>query len=305
MHDIDTALLRTFVLLAESRSFSRTGVRIHRSQSAVSSQIKKLEDLLGRTLLERDTRNVRLTADGERLLGYARQMVTMADSMLARFRAAEVEGEVRFGSPEDFASAYLPEILGAFAETHERVLLHVSCALTLRLIEQFEAGEHDLVIVKQDPGDLHPGCRPLWREHLVWVGRGGDLEPERFAAVREELAARRRPLPLVLSPAPCVYRSRATAALDAAGVAWTSVYASPSHAGCAAAVKAGLGYAVMPRAMVPEGLSALGEAEGWPPLAEAEMCLLGAARLSPAAAALAAYIEERAPAYRRAHDAGG
>jgi DNA-binding transcriptional LysR family regulator len=95
---------------------------------------------------------------------------------------------------------------------------------------------------------------------------------------------------LVLSPAPCVYRGRTTGALDAAGVAWTGVFTSPSFAGCVAAVRAGLGYAVMPRTMVPPGLSVL---EGWPALAEAEIALLGAARLSPAAQALAAFIEER------------
>ncbi len=295
MHDIDTALLRTFVVLAETASFSRTGARIGRSQSAVSAQIKKLEDLFGRQLLERDTRNVRLTPDGEKLIVHAREMVAAADRMLARFRAQEIEGEVRFGSPEDFASFYLPGVLSDFSAAHERVALHVTCDLTLRLIAQFEAGEHDLVIVKQDPGALHPGARPLWRERLVWVGAEDAAGREGFGALVEEMRARGRPLPLVLSPAPCVYRSRAIAALEAARVAWTSVYSSPSHAGCAAAVKAGLGYAVMPEAMAPDGVAVFGPEAGWPALAEAEMCLLGAGRLSPAAAALAAFIAERAP----------
>jgi DNA-binding transcriptional LysR family regulator len=297
MHDVDTALLRTFVTLAETQSFSRTGARIGRSQSAVSAQIKKLEDLFGRTLIERDTRNVALTSDGERLLGYAKQLVALADGMLARFHEDDIEGEVRFGSPEDFASAYLPEILGHFAEAHEKVLLHVSCDLTLKLIEQFEKGEHDLIIVKQDPASLYPGARPLWRETLVWAGPPeGDGE---FAEVTTRLKARGRPLPLVLSPAPCVYRDRALKALDAGGIAWTSVYSSPSQAGSVAAVKAGLGYSVMPRGMVPPELQVLTPAEGWPALAEAEMCLIGAARLSPAAEALARFIAGRAPAHRR------
>lgn len=298
MHDIDTALLRTFVTLAETQSFSRTASRIGRSQSAVSGQIKKLEDLFGRSLLARDTRNVSLTAEGEKLLVHARQMIAAADAMLARFSVREVAGEVRFGSPEDFASAYLPDILAAFAQSHENVLLHVTCDLTLKLIEAFEAGEQELVIVKQDPHALHTGAKPLWREELVWVGPPNG-EDTSFDAVRDSLAERKRPLPLVLSPAPCVYRSRATSALDSAHVAWTSVYQSPSHAGCAAAVRAGLGYAVMPRAMAPAGLAVFGAAEGWPTLPEAEICLLGQARLSPAAQALADFIEERAPQRRR------
>jgi DNA-binding transcriptional LysR family regulator len=283
MHDVDTSLLRTFVVLAETGSFSRTGGRIGRSQSAVSGQIRKLEEMFGRQLLDRDTRNVRLTAEGERLLVHARAMVAQADAMLARFRAPEIAGEVRFGSPEDFASAYLPDILGVFAVAHPAVELHVTCQLTLPLVEEFEAGGQDLIIVKQDPARRYAGARALWQERLVWVAAPGLVADFVRAGVG-------RPLPLVLSPAPCVYRSRATGALDAAGVAWTGVFTSPSFAGCSAAVRAGLGYAVMPRAMVPPGLVVL---EGWPLLAEAEIALLGAARLSAAAQALATFIQER------------
>ena len=282
MHDVDTSLLRTFVVLAETGSFSRTGGRIGRSQSAVSGQIRKLEEMFGRQLLDRDTRNVRLTAEGERLLVHARAMVAQADAMLARFRAPEIAGEVRFGSPEDFASAYLPDILGVFAAAHPGVEMHVTCQLTLPLVEEFTAGAQDLIIVKQDPTKPYAGAKALWREQLVWVAAPALARP--FA----QRGA--RPLPLCLSPAPCVYRSRATGALDAAGVAWTGVFTSPSFAGCSAAVRAGLGYAVMPRAMVPPGLVVL---EGWPLLAEAEIALLGAARLSAAAQALATFIQER------------
>jgi DNA-binding transcriptional LysR family regulator len=282
MHDVDTALLRTFVLLAQTGSFSRTGALIGRSQSAVSGQIRKLEQIFGRVLVQRDTRNVSLTVEGERLLVHARAMVGQADAMLARFRAPEISGEVRFGSPEDFASAYLPDILGVFASTHPAVELHVTCQLTLPLVEDFEARRQDLIIVKQDPQRRYVGSRPLWMERLVWVA-----SPAVEGNFR--MAQEKRNLPLVLSPAPCVYRSRATGALDSAGVAWTCVFTSPSFAGQAAAARAGLGYAVMPQAMVPDGLEVL---EGWPELAEAEIALLGQDRLSPAAGALAQFIVE-------------
>lgn len=283
MHDVDTSLLRTFVTLAETRSFSRTGGRIGRSQSAVSGQLRKLEDMFGCRLLERDTRNVWLTADGERLLVHARAMVAQADAMLARFRTPEIEGEVRFGSPEDFASAYLPDILGVFASAHPAVELHVTCQLTLPLVEEFEAGAQDLIIVKQDPSRRYASTRPLWRERLVWVA-ATTLTPDFF------MASNGRLLPLVLSPSPCVYRSRATQTLEQVGVAWSGVFTSPSFAGQAAAVRAGLGYAVMPRAMVPDELVVL---QDWPELAEVEIALLGQSRLSPAATALAGFIEER------------
>jgi DNA-binding transcriptional LysR family regulator len=282
MHDVDTSLLRTFVTLSETRSFSRTGGLIGRSQSAVSGQVAKLESLFGCRLLVRDTRNVALTAEGERLLGHARAMIAAADAMLARFSGDEISGEVRFGSPEDFASAYLPDVLGLFSQAHPMVELHVSCQLTLPLIEAFEAGDQDLIVVKQDPARPYSGARALWREQLVWVGAHDMTLTD---------AARGRGLRLVVSPAPCVYRARATGALDAAHVPWSAVFSSPSFAGCVAAVRAGLGVAVMPEPMVPKGLAIL--RTGWPVLAEAEIALLGASRLSPAAAALAAFIAER------------
>lgn len=278
MHDVDTSLLRTFVVLAETGSFSRTGGRIGRSQSAVSGQIAKLEGMFGRMLFDRDTRNVRLTAEGERLLPAARALIAAADAMLESFAETAIAGEVRFGSPEDFASAYLPDILGVFAAAHPEVELHVTCQLTLPLIAEFEAGGQDLIVVKQDPARPYPGARALWREQLVWVGAAATV----FNPAR--------PQPLVLSPAPCVYRSRAVDALQAMGVAWTGAFTSPSFAGCAAAVRAGLGYAVIPQGMVPEGLVVQ---QGWPPLAEAEIALLGAPRPIPAAAALSRFIEAR------------
>jgi DNA-binding transcriptional LysR family regulator len=278
MHDVDTSLLRTFVALAETGSFSRTGARIGRSQSAVSGQIAKLEAMFGRVLFERDTRNVRITTEGERLLAPARGLIAAADAMLERFATTEVAGELRFGSPEDFASAYLPEILGVFAAAHPAVDLHVTCQLTLPLVEEFEAGGQDLIVVKQDPSRPYAGAQPLWRERLVWVG----ALPTAFEVAR--------PVPLVLSPAPCVYRNRAVGALETQGASWTVVFTSPSFAGCVAAVRAGLGFAVMPEAMVPAGLVAQ---SGWPLLAEAEIALLGFTRPTPAASALARFIVDR------------
>jgi DNA-binding transcriptional LysR family regulator len=279
MHDLDTGLLRSFVTLAETGSFSRTGDLIGRSQSAVSGQLAKLEGLLGCRLIARTTRSVALTRDGERLLGPARAMIAQADAMRAQFPGPEVAGIVRLGAPEDFASAYLADILGLFAASHPLVELHVTCQLTLPLVAEFSAGQQDLIVVKQDPARPYPGARAIWAEDLVWVGARDAAPPDRA------------PVPLVFSPAPCVYRARATQALDAAGVAWSGVFVSPSFAGAVAGVRAGLGVAVMPRAMVPQGLAVLGE--GWPALAAAEIALLGGVRQSAATQALAAFITER------------
>lgn len=292
MYDIDTAVLRSFILLAETRSFSRTGALVGRSQSAISGQMRKLEDTFGRRLLDRTTRHVRLTDEGERLLGHARAMVDAADAMLTRFRRPDLEGIVQFGSPEDFASAYLPEILGLFAAAHQRVELHVTCQLTLPLVEEFLAGTQDLIIVKQDPLQPYAGSVPLWREHLVWVAAPSRARP--FAELQSA------PIPLCISPAPCVYRNRATVALDGAGAAWTGVFTSPSFAGLAAAVRAGLGYAVMPKALVPSGVVVLAD---FPRVAEAELALLCTARPSPAVSALAEFITQRIVQKRDQSDA--
>lgn len=278
MADLDLGLLRSFIVLAETSSFGRTGARIGRTQSAVSAQIARLESMLGQRLVARDTRNVRLTAEGERLLPEARAMVAQGDLLVERYRAVTIAGEVSFGSPEDFASHYLPEILGVFAAAHPQVELHVSCQLTLPLVAEFDAGAHDLIVVKQDPASPYPSARSLWREPLVWVAAPG------FAV------AEGRPVPLVMSPAPCVYRARATKALSGIGWTWTGVYTSLSFAGSVAAVRAGLGAMVIPEAMVPVDLV---RRDDWPPLVEAEMALLIRPKADPAALALAEFIARR------------
>ena len=136
--------------------------------------------------------------------------------------------------PEDFASAYLPDILAVFASAHPAVELHVTCQLTLPLVEEFEAGAQDLIIVKQDPARRYAGARALWQERLVWVAAPGLVAD--FAR-----AGAGRPLPLVLSPAPCVYRSRATGALDAAGVPWEMAVDGESEQAIEATVAVGTG----------------------------------------------------------------
>ena len=288
MSDIDTSLLRSFLTLAETGNFTRTAEKVGRSQSAVSMQIARLEDILNTRLFIRDKRNVALTPDGEKLIGYARQMLGLSSEMVGRFRDPEIAGEIRFGSPEDFATFHLPGILGNFARTHPRVALHVNCELTLSLIEGFENNAYDIIVIKQAPDAIYPGARPLWRERLVWVG--GPETDQRTKP--SDLTDANTPLPLVLSPSPCVYRARATKALDGIGLPWQVIYTSPSVAGAMAAVRAGLGYAVLPRKMVGSDLVPLEKEAGWPALEESEICLLCRAESDAATHALADFIVE-------------
>ena len=281
--DLDTALLRTFQALAATRSFTRTAELVGRTQSAVSQQIRKLEDLVGQPLLVRSRRQLQLTAAGEVLLGHARQVLDALDHAMATLQLPAGGGEVRFGSPEDFATFFLPEILARFMAEHPMVRLRTHCALTLNLVEGLEAGDFDLVVIKQAPARLHPDAMPLWRERLVWV------------------AAEERPrapfdgdggVKLVLSPEPCVYRDRAITALRAAERAWSVVYTSPSLAGAAAAVRAGLGITVLPRNMIPPGLAPIDPALELPRLDDTVMCLATVPEPSSTVRAFAGFVRE-------------
>ena len=283
--DVDTALLRTFYVLANTRSFTRTAERVGRTQSAVSQQIQKLEDVIGQPLVARSRRHVALTTTGELLLGYARQVLDLLDQAFGKLSLPQTLGEVRFGSPEDFATFFLPDVLARFIELHPNVLLRTNCALTLPLIEGFQRGDYDLVVLKQEPGHAYPGARPIWREKLVWVGNGDGRLPW---APDDEGGIK-----LVLSPEPCVYRKRALGALDSARLPWTIVYTSPSLAGAAAAVRAGLGVSVLPRNMIPPGLSPVADPWALPDLEETEICLLLQSPAAAAATALAGFIAER------------
>lgn len=293
MQDIDINLLRTFIVLAETQSFTRTAERVFRSQSAVSMQIVKLEDILKCKLFDRDKRNVRLTVEGEKLRGYANQIVGLSDNLLDIFDETDVEGSIAFGSPEDFATYYLPSILAEFVKAYPRVTLNVNCELTLSLIKAFDKKKYDLIVIKQEPGKIYNGAIPLWREQLVWAGSDIVDRDSNFKNVLKKYTKSGDALPLVLSPPPCVYRQGALDALDKAGIPWKVVYTSPSFAGATAAVRAGLGYTVFPRNMVSNDLISLEQARGWPKLKDAEICLLAKSKLTPAIETLISFIRDR------------
>jgi len=274
---LDLDLLRCFVTIAETGSFTRAGDRLGRTQSTISLQVKRLEDMLGRTVFARTPRSLSLTGDGERLLGPARQLLRLNDAALAELFEPDMTGRVRLGVPEDFATAHLPAVLAAFAKAHPLVELEVTCDLTLNLMDKFHAGGFDLVLVKREPSAPLEGMR-VWREPLVWVAR-------------DQLAvAGLTTIPLVVSPEPCVYRKRASDTLDAMGRKWRVAYTSTSLAGSLSAVTAGLGITVLPREMVPAHLTAIVDDADLPALYDTEIALIEAAGLSDTAHRLAQHI---------------
>ena len=276
---LDLDVLRTFMAIVDNGGFTRAAERVGRTQSTVSLQIKKLEDTLGRRVFAREPRReLTLTADGEILLNYARQMLRLSDEALSRLTEPDVAGRVRLGTPEDFATVHLPDVLARFARAHPRVALEVNCDFTVNLLDGFSKGQYDLVLFKREPQGPGGGIG-VWREVLVWT-----------AATRLVLDPD-EPLPLVLAPAPDVYRRRALATLDAAKRPWRIAYTSPSLAGLQAAVKAGLGVTVLPREMVPPGFVLLGPEQGLPHLPDAEIALCRApGGLSRAAEVLGQHI---------------
>lgn len=272
---LDSLQLKSFVSIAETGTFSQAAESVGRTQSALSLQIKKLEEAVGCTLFARSSRSVKLTEQGEVFLGYAKQILALQWEAFSRLKEPDVEGEIRLGTPEDFATHYLPEVLAVFRKHHPRVQLNVECDLTLNLIAGFEREEFDVILVKRDPGRVKGGSK-VWREPLVWAA-ADHYQPE-------------KPLSLVLSPQPCIYRTRALAALDRAKKPWHISYTSPSLAGTIAAVKAGLGITVLPANMLPTGIHPIRKEMKLPELADAEIALMKRDNLSRAGEMLAEHI---------------
>lgn len=254
---MDTDLLRAFVTVAECEGFSAAGKILCRTQSAVSLQIKRLEDRMGETLFERTSRSVLLTSAGGRLLPYARQMLKLQDEA-KRVMGADRQGElIRLGISEEQASAYLPALLPQFSATHPEVRLEVLCDISSTLVHRFQEGLLDAVLaVRHTP--THSG-RLLGREPMVWV-----------VAENVDLNAWDS-LPLALNPEGCIFRAHAFAALGRDERQWEVRYTSPSPTGLNVAVQAGLAMTVKTPRSVPLGCHIVGAAQGLPEIGHVDI----------------------------------
>jgi DNA-binding transcriptional LysR family regulator len=271
---LDLDLLRSFVSVVDAGGFTRAGERVHRTQSTVSQQIKRLEDTVGRPLLHRNGKRVAPTEEGERLLSYARRILALADEAHQVIAQSPSEGVVRLGLPEDFAASRLAQVLARFARSHQGARLDVRCDLSVRLRDDLDRGELDLVLFKRDAGER--GGIACWPERLSWI-----------ASRRRELDVRRDPVPLVVFPQGCLYRNRAIHALEAAGRAWYIAYSSPNFYGIQAAVSVGLGVSILPQAAILPEHRVLGAKEGFARVPNTELALLAAPDASPATRRLA------------------
>jgi DNA-binding transcriptional LysR family regulator len=273
---LEPDLLRVFVAVAERGGFTRAATALNRTQSAVSMQIKRLEEGVGAALFQRDGRKVRLSSAGESLIGYARRMLALNEEAVGAVRQHEVSGTVRLGCIDDYATRVLPAILAKFWEDHPRVLVEVETGLTTHLLDRLET-EFDLVLGMQPVG-VGRG-KPICRDSPVW------------AASPDHDVHRQDPMPLALYRDGCLFRRWATSALDGAGRRWRCAYVSPSVATVEAAVENGLAVSVFKRSTVSPKLRRLGPREGFPRLPDVDITLHVPARaVSRQSAALADHL---------------
>ncbi|HHT0594492.1 TPA: LysR substrate-binding domain-containing protein [Legionella anisa] len=243
---LDTVTLQCFLAVAETQSFTKAASRVGRTQSAISQQIAKLENLIEKQLINRG-KELSLTPDGELFLSYAKRIYELHRESLDRFKTPELQGELRFGLPEDFASMMLSDILVEFSRLHPRVMLNVECDLTLNLIERFHQDEFDLILIKTNEKNQITEGVNVWNEPVEWVGK-----KELLPVLNDKSI-----IPLILSPTPCVYRGNVIESLNQHHLKWRLAFSSPSYAGKMAAVQAGLGITAIQRSMIPNYLDRL------------------------------------------------
>jgi DNA-binding transcriptional LysR family regulator len=260
MHLLDIDQLRTFVAIADTGSFTRAAEIVHKTQSAVSMQMKRLEERVGRTIFERDGRQSRLTDEGERLLDYARRIVRLNLECIASFNDNELVGRVRLGLPDDYADRYLPEILARFSRSNPRAEVTVVCEPTDHLIDRVQSADLDLAIIthvdRRGPSEI------VRIEQLLWVTSNRH-------SVHEEA-----PTPLALGRPTCDWRHSATEALERAGRPFRILYVSWHSTAVGAAVLAGLAVSVLPESAVRSGMRILGPSDGFPALPSCKIGLI-------------------------------
>jgi DNA-binding transcriptional LysR family regulator len=257
---LDIDQLRTFLAIVETGSFTRAAEIVHKTQSAVSMQMKRLEERLERPIFARDGRASKLTEDGERLLDYARRIVKLNVEALAAFSDFALTGRVRFGVPDDYADRYLPEIMARFSRAYPGVELSVICEPSVELVERIGANELDLAIITNCESS-----RPVEsfrRERLLWV------TSNRHTTHREE------PLPLALGRPACKWRQAAIEGLEFMGRPYRVLYSSGNAGAVAAAVLAGLAVSVFPESGLRPGMRVLGNSDGFPELPSCHVGLL-------------------------------
>ena len=242
--------LRTFIAVTDTKGFTTAGRQVNRSQSAVSMQIKRLEDEVGKPLFERIGKTVKLTTEGSLLIKYARRIVKEHDDAVMALSKPALKGFIRFGSPEHYTAGVLPKLLARFASSYPDVLVEMRCENSDKIKESVGRGELDIGLCTQ----ISEGGQVIYHDPVVWV-----TDPGFF--VQKDKA-----LSLAVFEDDCIFRSWAVAALEQAGIEYRIVYVSRSISGILDAVRAGLAIAPIVKSNVPPDLITVGIDDGLPVL---------------------------------------
>jgi DNA-binding transcriptional LysR family regulator len=288
--NFDLDVLRSFVTGIELGSFSKAADRLGRSTSAVSAQLKKLEEQTGVPIFRKSGRGLALTEAGDTMLTYARRLLDLNDQAADAVRGVELEGWVRLGLQEDFSEVLLPEVLGRFARAHPKVRIEARVARNAELLKRIESGQLDMALAWGD-GVGVPHAEQVTELPMCWVGPVAEHDPWP--------GRQSQPLPLVAFEMPCFFRGWATAALDRAGIDWRLAFTSPNLSGLWAATAAGLGITIRTTMGLPPTVRTLDPAEfGLPALPSAPLVLYRAdAQAEPPAELLATIVLQSVRAY--------
>lgn len=274
---LDPDLLRAFLAVAEHRSFTDAACSLNRTQSAVSTQIKRLEDQLGLKLFARSTNRVNLSVAGEGLVSYARRILSLGEEAIQRLRQHEIAGRVRLGVMDDYGSILMPPVLKAFCNSYPGIELHMETGLTSGMVARVGKA-YDVVIAMHARGEKSGELLRL--ERAVWAGN-------------PELNVRHLdPLPVALYPNGCLFRDWAISALDRTARRWRMAFISHSLAAVEAIAAQGLAITVVKEGTFPRSLRVLGAEDGLPALPSAEIRLHASPTAQPPALLLAQHLRE-------------
>ncbi len=276
---LDLDQLQTFITISDMGSFTKAADEVHRTQSAVSMQMRRLEERIGKPLFEKDGRMNKLTEEGERLLSYARRMMHLNRETLAAFDDRALEGTIRIGTPDDYADRFLPEIMARFARSNPRVELTVICEPTPGLVEHIKRGNLDLALVTHN--DARGQSEVVRREPLLWVTSANHATHEQNV------------LPMAFGRPNCIWRRAACDVLDHMNRDYRVLFSSFSATVITAAVLSGLAVSVLPECALRPGMRVLGESEGFGALPDCKIGIMrGHAARPEIVDAIARHISE-------------
>ncbi|WP_378950345.1 LysR substrate-binding domain-containing protein [Mesorhizobium sp. ANAO-SY3R2] len=275
---LDLDVLRTFVAIAETGSFTTAANAVYRTPSAVSMQIKKLEDILGRSVFLRDARSVALTTDGEMLLGYARRMLAINREAVSKFIIPDIVGVVRLGSPDDFGERVLPHVLKRFAQTHPSIAVDVIIDQSTNLRRRMDDRALDITLLTNSCKAVAAGAEVLLTEPIVWAGAKGGC------------AHMREPLPVSIWEEGCAWRAGALEALGRDGRNYRVAYMSAHTTGQRSAILADLAVAPLPKSFLGEEMVELGPKDGMPEIGNYSLAMIVAPEASAPVKAAADHI---------------